>query len=81
MRFIYFHACFSSREGCGSRVHDFSVWSTQSGRFRLSRFGHRTFPVLVVPVSRNFSQAMKSCRSLICSLFNTHVLKSTKGFI
>ena len=40
-----------------------------------------TISVLVVPVLRYFSQAMKSCRNLACSLFNANVLKSTKGFI
>jgi len=76
MRFIYFHACFSSGESCGGRVHEFSVWPIRSESFR-----SQDFSVLVVPVTRHFGQAMKSCRNLICSLFNANVLKSTKGFI
>jgi len=44
-------------------------------------FRSRDFSVLVVPVSRHFGQAMKSCRNLICSLFNANVLKSNEGFI
>ena len=48
-----------------------SVWSIRS----------RDFSVLVVSVSTNFGQIMKSCRNLTCSLFNANVLKSTKGFI
>jgi len=49
--------------------------------FRSELFSSRDFSVLVVPVSRHFGQAMKSCRNLICSLFNANVLKSKKGFI
>jgi len=50
---------------------DFSVWPFRS----------RDLSVLVVSVSRNFGQTMKSCRNLIYSLFNANLLKSTKGSI
>jgi len=57
-------------------VRNFSVWPIRSESFR-----SRDFSVLIVPVSRHFGQAMKSCRNLICSLFNANVLKSTNGFL
>ena len=65
MHFIYFHACFSSKECCGGRVHDFSVWPILSEPFRSESFRSQDVSVLVVPVSRHFGQAMKSCRNLI----------------
>jgi len=47
---------------------DFSVWPFRS----------RDFSVVVVSASRYFGQTMKSCRILVCSLFNANLLEATK---
>jgi len=57
------------------------AYSAGYATFRPEPFQSQVFSVLVVLVWRHFGQAMKSCRNLVCSLFNANVLKSTKGFI
>jgi len=46
-----------------------SLWPIRSEPIRSDPCRSRNFSVLVVLVSRYFSQAMKSCRNLMCSLF------------
>jgi len=66
------NCCFRHRlSHMGARLFGLadSVWPIRSEPFR-----SRDFSVLVVPVSRHFGQARKSCRNPICSLLmQTHL--------
>ena len=58
-----------------------STLSFLNRTFRSELFGSRDFSILVVMVSKHFSQAMKSCRNLACLLFNANLLQSAEGFM